>query len=404
MQLACLHWGENVVTVMCQGFIVLYGEMLARAQSMGLAAMVYQTGGDQDISSQQLVIAGVNGFPPPLAGQLINAANSNRLGAIVVDEAHILVEDKQFRSTLGAFCNQISKIPSTVICLQSATIPPQFEHELWGAIGMEHRPELTRTLRVQSTQRSNLSYQILSLGLPPLDVDSDDFRQIFEIWIALVGPIIQHLLDILSIEEEEHGITTGRGLLYFGSDVLTEKWAIVFDCPAIVGHVSGEERSRIWAAWRAGEHKILCVNKAGYYGVDYPNVKFAVFIEQPWALTDWIQATGRAGRDGEPALCLALIGKPSKRPKSNDGEVFSGKIAVKTVFSLTECLRAGPSRFFDGHLQICSTLLPPDCPKPRAAIGICSWCAQNIPEFAHVEDDDEVPYWYDPVESEYSIL
>ena len=236
----------------------------------------------------------------------MNAANLNQLGCIVIDEAHILVEDAEFRPTMAQFCRQIASIPNTIIVLQSATIPPAFEHQLWEAFGLEASPHLTRTLRVP-TQRANLSYQVLEVNLPELYRDVPMFKDVFAKWVTTVLPIVEYLLKMLWDEDEEAGHTLSRGLLYFGSDTLTQMWAEVLGCPAIVGEVKSEQRAAHWADWRAGTHKILCVNKAGYYGVDYANVRFAMFIGQPWSLTDWIQATGRAGRDGKPAMCVALV-------------------------------------------------------------------------------------------------
>ena len=307
LHLACHWWRQKgFVSVLCQGFIVLYGEMEARAKAAGLDVMVYQSQVDEDITGKHLVITSVNGFPPNLYNQLMDRANLGQLGCIVVDEAHILVEDVNFREGISQFCKQIASIPNTIIVLQSATIPPAFEHQLWEALGLVPSPLLTRTLRVP-TQRANLMYQIHELGLPELFPSSKNFEALFYSWAARVKPLVEYLLELLEEEDEEAGHHRSRGIICFGSDLLTQMWAEVLGCDAIVGKVEGEKRAAYWASWRDGRQKIICVNKAGFFGVDYANVRFVLFIGKPWTLIDWIQATGRAGRDGMPAKCIALV-------------------------------------------------------------------------------------------------
>ena len=71
LHLACHWWGDKSISVLCQGFIVLYGEMEARAKTSGLDVMVYQSAVKEDISGQQLLVTSVHGFPP----QALSAAD-----------------------------------------------------------------------------------------------------------------------------------------------------------------------------------------------------------------------------------------------------------------------------------------------------------------------------------------
>src|SRR5260221_12443412 len=85
------------------------------------------------------------------------------------DEAHGLVEDVRFREAYGTSIRRLLEIRGCTIMFCSATLSPHFMQDFWRHLKIDFRPE-DSILTVRSpTQRPNIFYQVLNLGLgaPP---------------------------------------------------------------------------------------------------------------------------------------------------------------------------------------------------------------------------------------------
>ncbi len=72
--------------------------------------------------------------------------------------------------------------------------------------------------------------------------------------------------------------------------------------------LSEGERDRVQEWFLGADRPVVVATNAFGMGVDKPNVRVVAHAELPGTLEGYYQEAGRAGRDGEPARCLALTG------------------------------------------------------------------------------------------------
>ena len=157
--LAAHAWGPGVKMVIGLPYVALYDEYIARFQCAGMAASVFNKSNENPTT--QIVLVSINSFSSALFRTVLSQWAKDRvLGAIVLDEAHGIIEDVGFRSEFKAMMQIILTLPNTTVHFLSATIPQPYSRVFFEQIGLP----LDSTVVLRShTQQPSLSWQFYNM-------------------------------------------------------------------------------------------------------------------------------------------------------------------------------------------------------------------------------------------------
>ena len=312
-----------------------------------------------------------------------------------------IAEDAGWRTQWSSSLEKVMRLQNVPVLLMSGTIPKEFEGELWEKLGLSpdgSTPLYVRVLR-ESTQRLNISYQVANLEFkserPGKDATDEEKTQWFEEWVTKIQEHVEELSALLNDDE--------RGIIFFSEREFTQQVADRLGLPVITGDSKQADRDQIWAKWHAGNSPIICTNKAGYYGVDFPHVGFTLHVDWPRSMLDFAQSSGRAGRGGQIALSLVLLPfitrKPSKREAGME-ETFGGTRVIKDLLRSEACYRVKMAQFLDGAPQSCANL------AERHGVEAVAWCGNCTPteEIENWEARWDYPYALGGMWFEYGVV
>lgn len=199
---------------------------------------------------------------------------------LAVDEAHCAVQwGETFRPAYGALADFVAELPARpVLCAMTATADRRMRRGIVKSLGMRGVRTVTLPLL-----RENLRYAVKTTVDPTAEA--------------------------LRTAEERSG---EKGLIFCRTrqrceDLAARLRTAGIGAEAYHAGLTREDREAIQRRYTDGETAVLAATSAFGMGVDIPDIRWTLHDALPDSLTDLTQQCGRAGRDGAPAECTALV-------------------------------------------------------------------------------------------------
>lgn len=220
---------------------------------------------------------------------LLNALSRCEVSRVVVDEAHLLPEQKDgFRpafAQIGNFIRSFADRPQVIACTATAT-----ETERKTIIESLHMDE--PFVYEGSIHRSNL-------------------------YLAVKHVSKKEYIENLVLAELNNWNKKGRALIFAPSIPMVKELKGVLKNHGVkaLGYhakMSPKDKENNVEKFRSGKCKVMIATSAFGLGVDIPNIHLIIHAGLPLGFSDYVQQIGRGGRDGKPTRCVLIYTKSSK--------------------------------------------------------------------------------------------
>ncbi|MCB0517337.1 MAG: ATP-dependent DNA helicase RecQ [Lewinellaceae bacterium] len=215
--------------------------------------------------------------------------NRDEIGLVVVDEAHCVSQwGHDFRPAYKFIPQCLDTIfgaePRPPILCLTATLAPRDLEEVCRDFGIPKQG----VLRSEEILRSNIELII---------------EPVFENHKAKVA----RLREILEKHWGEKIIVYTHIKRYsYGTRKMAELFATDFSCQPFDADLPEDEKRNTLSAFERGDLKIVFATSAFGMGIDIQDIRVVVHYLMPESIEQYIQETGRAGRDDKPSFAYLL--------------------------------------------------------------------------------------------------
>ncbi|TXC73675.1 DNA helicase RecQ [Sphingorhabdus soli] len=268
------------------------------------------------------------------------------------------------RATMAGFTDLLSATPIALFAIDEAHCVSEWGHDFRpdyrGLRPLLDRfgdvPRLALTATADTRTRADIAHQ---LGIPDDGIIVAGFDRPNIRYAIAPRDGLARQLGALVAEQ------SGAGIVYAPTRAATERIAArLAKLPAMKGRearayhagLPPEVRAKNQADFVASEDMVMVATIAFGMGIDKPDVRFVAHAGLPKSIEAYYQETGRAGRDGDPALAQMFWGaedfslarqRLAEVPEERRAGERERLNALAGVVETTACRRAAVLRHFD---------------------------------------------------------
>ena len=271
--------------------IALMKDQVANLRSRGIKAAAIYSGmkTSEIITALENCIFGDYKFlyisPERLSSDLfLNKIQKIKVCFIAVDEAHCISQwGHDFRPAYRRIGELRNLFPDLPVLALTATATPEVVKDIQQQLGFEAENSFS-----MSFERKNLVYVVRNT--------ENKAKELLHILGKVHGSAIVYTLNREKTKEVcDFLISQGITAEFYHAGL------------------SPEVKDKREEAWKSGKARVMVSTNAFGMGIDKPDVRLVVHIDQPSSIEAYFQEAGRAGRDGNLAYAVTLFGHSDKQ-------------------------------------------------------------------------------------------
>ncbi|WDF81595.1 RecQ family ATP-dependent DNA helicase [Lacticaseibacillus pabuli] len=240
------------------------------------------------------------------------AISQTRVSCLVVDEAHCIYQwGPDFRPAYLRLNELRPYTQNAPVMALTATAPQKVRDSIVASLGMTHDPFI---------YAGNVDRPNLFIGRTKV-ADTGEQLQVLDSRLqAIHGSAIVYCPTKRQCEElaERYRNTAGRHVAYYHAGL------------------DAHTRTLRERQFQLGSVDTLFATSAFGMGVDKPDVRLVVYLGVPATLEEYMQAIGRAGRDGQPAVTEMLCTRTDMQLTTNRLLDLPTPAMVNTIYKKPE--------------------------------------------------------------------